>query len=276
MAHYSESLPHSHFLSNPLINKLNHVNEQDTTHACTYGGIAFKTLFFLAVLLVGLALYQPLHPLFTGPTFMVLDVAIPISEAGVLVGCILLTALTPTLAFLIRPILPLAGMLYCLGTGYLLSFAIHVYGGEFTSAIWLALAITLLIVAVMTILYTTRIIKVTEKFAAVVKTLFFVAIFGGIGYFICGFIPGLQTLMQAIQENFILGIVSSVIFIVIAAMFLLVDFASIQHSVERQIPKKYEWLAAFSLVFTVIWLYLKVLNLVLRIMNKQNSQKSAA
>lgn len=275
MAHYSSALPHSHFLSNPLINKLNRVEEQDSAHACSYGGIALKSLFFLILLVIGIVLYFPLHPLFTGPTMEVMGAAISYSEAGVLVGCLLLTALTPTLAFLIRPILPLAGILYCAGTGYLLSFAVNTYAADFTDPVWLALVITILLVAVMTILYTTRIIKVTEKFAAVVKTLFFTVLLGGIAYFIGGFIPALQPAIKAIQENLILGIVSSVIFIVIACMFLLVDFASVQHAVERQLPKKYEWLAAFSLVFTVIWLYLKVLNLILRLTNKQSQQKTA-
>lgn len=275
MAHYSSALPHSHFLSNPLINKLNRVEEKDSTHACSYGGIAFKSLFFLIMLVAGVVLYFPLHVLFTGPTMEVMGAAIPYSEAGVLVACLLLTALTPTLAFLIRPILPLAGILYCAGTGYLLSFAVNTYAADFTYPVWLALVITLLLVAVMTILYTTRIIKVTEKFTAVVKTLFFTVILGGIAYFIGGFIPALQPAMKALQENLILGIVSSVVFIIIACMFLLVDFASVQHAVERQLPKKYEWLAAFSLVFTVIWLYLKVLNLILRLTSKQNQQKAA-
>ena len=33
-------------------------------------------------------------------------------------------------------------------------------------------------------------------------------------------------------------------------------------------PKEYEWSAAFGLVFTVIWLYLKILELVIRITGK--------
>ena len=36
-------------------------------------------------------------------------------------------------------------------------------------------------------------------------------------------------------------------------------------NVNDKLPKKYEWMAAFALSFTVIWLYLKVLDLIMTI-----------
>ena len=59
--------------------------------------------------------------------------------------------------------------------------------------------------------------------------------------------------------------------ICIAALFLLVDFDTIQTAVEKQLPRKYEWIAAFGLAFSVIWLFLKVLDLILKLTGKDSS-----
>ncbi|WP_294466916.1 Bax inhibitor-1/YccA family protein [uncultured Ruminococcus sp.] len=55
----------------------------------------------------------------------------------------------------------------------------------------------------------------------------------------------------------------SVLGIITATLFLLTDFDTIEKNVENNLPKKYEWSAAFGLAFTVIWIYLKVLDLLL-------------
>ena len=51
-------------------------------------------------------------------------------------------------------------------------------------------------------------------------------------------------------------------------LFLISDFSLIQTCVEEGYPKEYEWSAAFGLVFTVIWVYLKILDLLMRFAGK--------
>ena len=65
------------------------------------------------------------------------------------------------------------------------------------------------------------------------------------------------------------AIALDVVGIVIAALFLISDFSVIDECVQEQYPKEYEWSAAFGLVFTVIWLYLKILDLLMQL-NKKN------
>ena len=59
-----------------------------------------------------------------------------------------------------------------------------------------------------------------------------------------------------------------VIGLVISSLFLISDFSLIQTCVEEGYPKEYEWSAAFGLVFTVIWVYLKILDLLMRFAGK--------
>ena len=65
--------------------------------------------------------------------------------------------------------------------------------------------------------------------------------------------------------------ISSVIFIIIAALFLIFDFDTIDHVVKDKLPKKYEWQAAFGLAFTVIRLYLKVLDIIITIAGRNKN-----
>ena len=136
-------------------------------------------------------------------------------------------------------------------------------GYEYLGA--LALAITLTIVLVMSILYATGAIRVTKKFKMVMLTLFVTSIASSILVFIGSLIPATRELVAAITGNIVFSLVSGVIFIIIAALFLICDFDTIDHVVSDKLPKKYEWAAAFGLAFTVLWLYLKVLDIIMTI-----------
>lgn len=70
--------------------------------------------------------------------------------------------------------------------------------------------------------------------------------------------------------NPIFDIAMSVIFIIIAALFLISDFQIIRETVENQRPKEYERSVSFGLAFTVIWLNFKVLDLLIRIYDAKN------
>jgi uncharacterized YccA/Bax inhibitor family protein len=75
----------------------------------------------------------------------------------------------------------------------------------------------------------------------------------------------------AMLQNAGLSIALDVIGVVIAALFLISDFSMIEDCVELGYPKEYEWSAAFGLVFTVIWVYLKILDLLMRFAGKSKN-----
>ncbi|MBA4192033.1 MAG: hypothetical protein C0467_28985 [Planctomycetaceae bacterium] len=61
------------------------------------------------------------------------------------------------------------------------------------------------------------------------------------------------------------GIGFFLVVVVIAALNLILDFDFIQKGVEQQAPKYMEWYGGFSLLVTLVWMYLKILRLLAKL-----------
>lgn len=120
---------------------------------------------------------------------------------------------------------------------------------------------TILVVFGMLILYSTKLIKVTEKFNKIVLlSTFSVFVLFMIDIILNVFhisIPG-------IFSNSPIGIAFSVIIIIIAAFNLIVDYEFINRY-SGNAPKYFEWYGAFSLMVTIVWLYIEILRLFAKI-----------
>lgn len=256
--------------SNPVMRRLDKVNEYADDNAATFGGITGKTIYFLLFSVVGIFLQLILAKTLAGGQLVNFnikgfEVSLYMYEIFALLGATILAIIFQLLAFFARGTTPVTGALYCVTQGYFISFLVFkvLRGFEYLGA--LALLITMLIVVVMAVLYSTGIIRVTKKFRMVMLTLFITVIAVSLFTFIGSFIPFTQPMIAALRQNFVLSIVFGVIFIIIAALFLICDFNTIDHVVNDRLPKKYEWQAAFGLSFTVLWLYLKVIDLIITI-----------
>ena len=266
----------SFFSSNPVMHRLDSVNEYSESDAASYGGIAAKTAFFLLFSVVGIAVERALSQMLaTGQTVDLnvkgFHVSLYTGEVIALFASVILAIVFQLLAFFAKPTTPVTGALYCVTQGYMISFSIFkiLHGMEYLGL--LALAITITIVMVMAVLYATGIIRVTKKFKTVMLTLFITVISVSLLMLIGSFIPATAEMVMQIRNNFVISIGFSVIFIIIASLFLICDFATIDHVVQDQLPQKYEWQAAFGLAFTVLWLYLKVLDLIITIAGNKNN-----
>lgn len=62
-----------------------------------------------------------------------------------------------------------------------------------------------------------------------------------------------------------IGILFSLVVVVIAALNLVIDFDIIERAAFARAPKYMEWYSAFSLMVTLIWLYLEILRLLSKI-----------
>lgn len=264
----------SFLASNPVMRRLNKVDEYDEVNCATYGGITLKTAYFLLFSVAGIVLQLILSKtLATGQPFSIdykgFEISMYTTEAIALTVCVVAAIAFQLLAFFARATTPVTGALYCVTQGYFISFLIFkvLEGKEYLGL--LALLITMVIILVMAILYTKGIIRVTKKFRAVMMTLFITVISVSLLTLVAAFIPFTQPIVQAMQNNIVLSIGFTVIFIIIAALFLICDFDTIDRVVTNKLPKKYEWQAAFGLAFTVIWLYLKVLDLIITIAGKK-------
>jgi uncharacterized YccA/Bax inhibitor family protein len=59
----------------------------------------------------------------------------------------------------------------------------------------------------------------------------------------------------------LLGIGLSALGVVLASLFLVLDFDFIEQGIRNGVPQQFAWTAAFGLVVTLVWLYLEILRL---------------
>lgn len=131
----------------------------------------------------------------------------------------------------------------------------------------LALVMTIAIFLAAAILYSSGVIKVTNKF----RTFMFVSLLGiVIGSFAVAimslFIPGLFALIQSEQ----LSLIVAIILVVFAGLYVTISLDNANKMVESNLPKQYEWYAAYGILINLVWLFLEVLRLLLILASKNN------
>lgn len=268
------------FRSNPVMNRLSKVNDiaVDGEKAAGYGRIAAKTAYFLLFAVAGLLVYLVLNSLLFSAqaatinfNYKGFEVSTSTMQLIFFVGAAILAIITQILSAFVRPAIPVVGAIFSFCEGFIISFIVFtvIKGYEYLGL--LALGITIVIVMTMAILYAKRIIKVSKKFHMVMLSLFAgmigISIFSFIGYLI----PLTRPFVAQVMGNFWVSLIFTLISIIIATLFLISDFAMIENVVENKMPAKYEWMAAFGLAFTVIWIYIKILDLLIQILGNRRS-----
>ena len=266
------------FHSNPVLSRLSRVTERTDGDTATYTGIASKTAFFLLITLVGVVAQLVAKALFaSAPAWQTITVydnfALTLTKPeAMIVGVISVVGLIAELiGIFLRKTVPVSGTIYAASQGYLISFLVFnvLSGYEYLGLE--ALLLTVAVVLVMSWLYTSGRIRDNKKYRTVLLTLFVGSIAVGL-FSVIGFvIPFTRPYVIAMLQNAALSVALDVIGVVIAALFLISDFSMIEDCVDLGYPKEYEWSAAFGLVFTVIWVYLKILDLLMRFAGKSKN-----
>lgn len=253
----------SGFFDNPIIKKLAETNETSSQNV-TYKGVAKKCAYFIVTVVIGVALAFLLNAVPSG-TFISEDgIIVGYAEAYAAAAAAIIFIISPFVAMFARRTIPISGTLYCMSTGYIYTFAGNILP-EFKSCIFLALIITVAIFISLMLAYMSGKVKVTKKFSFVAKVLFGTLIISSLLLVIAYFIPGLNQASMLVISNPTVSIAFSVIGIAIVSMFLLSDFKKVTDAVENNLPKKYEWTAAFGIIFSVIWLFIEVVGLIAKI-----------
>ncbi|MBR3401723.1 MAG: Bax inhibitor-1/YccA family protein, partial [Parasporobacterium sp.] len=252
-------------LANPVIRKLEKNGEFGSDRTATYGGIVGKTVFFLIVTVIGVLLCFILHNILTGNGAAnlihvedtkngIYDLTLSVGEAVIAGVALLVSLITPFLAWFIRPTIPVTGTLYSLAQGLLIGYITVALVPEYRFISLLAMIITIALVAVMLFIYAKKIITVTARFRGIITGIFAGIVLSGIVYFLLNLIPAVRnsTLFSGINtamQNPALSIIIGIVFVILASLFMLADFDTIQRCVENQVDKKYEWMAAWGLAY---------------------------
>ncbi len=250
--------------SNPAIKHITAIDEHAYANGCaTYRGIANKTILLLLFTVLGYIAY----PVLTRRVFA------PYSDAAlVLLGFASILAIVCSfVASLSVTASPVAGPIYCICEGYMLGFISSALLVEYEWIAVMAVILTALTVMVMAVMFARGVVRADMRYRMVMRSICFTLLAYAFVSLVLSFIPFTAPYMAMIFANPILGILSSIIGAVVAALFLISDFEVIANTVEGGLPEKYEWPAAFGLAFTVIWLYMRILTLLLRIFGKEKN-----
>lgn len=152
---------------------------------------------------------------------------------------------------------------YCLAEGVILggitSYANSMYPGIANQAFCLTFGILI----AMLMLYKSRVIVVSNTF----KSAVFSATFGIFIVYALNLVLSLFgiSFMGSLFGSGWIGIAFSLFVIGIASLNLVLDFDFIEKSANEGAPKYMEWYATFGLMVTLIWLYIEILHLLMKL-----------
>jgi uncharacterized YccA/Bax inhibitor family protein len=161
---------------------------------------------------------------------------------------------------------PITAPIYALLEGLVLGAISQLFERQYPGIAIGAVSLTFGTLLAMLLAYRIGLVRATEKF-----TLGVVAATGGIAFFylltlVLGFF-GIQ--FNSIYGAGTIGIAFSVFVVIIAALNLVLDFDFIERGAVAGAPKYMEWYGGFSLLVTLVWLYLEILRLLAKLRSRR-------
>ena len=238
-------------------------NEGEFSDRASRKGVAQKTLFFVGItFFVALATYLFIIGsvrdfVYTGDYsgFMFLY--------GMLIASIIVGVICWIVCMFSARLTKIFGTLYAVCEGVLLGTISLLAEMAFPGIIFMALAATATVFFVMAGLYYSGTIKVSNRFRSTVIVAAISMLFLMLILFIIGLFSA--PLMNLFFGTGILSIIISAIMVILASFMVLVNLRGIDDIVEAGMPKQYEWRAAFSMLIVIIWLYVEILVLLMKI-----------
>ena len=170
----------------------------------------------------------------------------------------LVTIFKPTAA-------PISAPIYALLEGFAIGGISAVVEASYEGIVIQAVGLTFFTLASLLMAYKTGLIKPTENF----RLMLFAAT-GGVAllYLINFIMMFFGASIGFIHSNGLVGIGFSLVVVAIAALNLVLDFDFIEQAAEQGAPKYLEAYGAFSLLVTLIWLYLEILRLLTKLYSR--------
>ena len=181
---------------------------------------------------------------------------------GLLIGGAIGGFITALVTIFIPKVSPFTAPLYAALEGLVLGAISAVFEAMYHGIVIQAVGLSIGVLAVMLFLYGTRIIQATEKFKIGV-----IAATGAVClvYLVDMVLSWFSIRIPYIHESGWVGIGFSLVVVVIAALNLILDFDFIEQGVRQQAPKYMEWYGGFSLLVTLVWMYLEILRLLAKL-----------
>ena len=185
-----------------------------------------------------------------------------LSTAGVFGGFIvaMIICFAPKNKFL-----ALSAPIYAMLEGLFLGGISALFNMNYPGIVFQAVFGTLLAIVGMYVCYSTKLLRATDTFRKVI----FISTFAIAGIYILQLILSFFRIsIPLLFTNSPMGILFSAVVVIIAALNLVLDFDFIERASENA-PKYMEWYGAFSLMVTIVWLYIEILRLLSKIYSRR-------
>ncbi|WP_231447363.1 Bax inhibitor-1/YccA family membrane protein [Brevibacterium zhoupengii] len=219
---------------------------QAAERAMTYDDVMMKTGVLFAILLAGAVV-----------GWFVPVLALPAMLIALVLGLVNAFKKEPSKALIIG---------YAVFEGVFLGGISAIFEAQFSGIVLQAVLATLCVFGVMLALFKFK----GVRFGSKMKKFMMIAIGGyaifslinfGIAMF-TGTGGARSVEINIMGMTFPLGVIIGLVATVLAAMTLIMDFQMIEQGVKQRIPEKYSWMCAFSLMVTLVWLYIEILRLI--------------
>ncbi|HBT60029.1 MAG TPA: hypothetical protein DEA45_04320 [Acholeplasmataceae bacterium] len=243
--------------NNPVFSKIERQSVYDNVgEAASYAGVMAKTLILFA-LAIGSAFGSLMIAGSNPSLYMGLLIASIITG---LIG-VFVSTLKPNVAHIFGPV-------YAISEGFSLGIISLVYSAAFGDAfggpgiVGLAVIITMSIFGGMLFVYSSRIIRVTDRFRRFVIGVGMGILLTFLLTWIVSFFDGGQmsyTLFGNPNSGLVLFL--SLVLIMYGAFMLLLQFDHVERAVDQGMPKRYEWTVGVGLMVSIVYIYYQGLRL---------------
>jgi uncharacterized YccA/Bax inhibitor family protein len=243
-------------MANPLIAGARRIRVAASENAATAVGTAVKTFALLAVVIVCAAFSWKWAAVQAHTPW------------GIMLGCTLVAFILGLVGIKnpekVEWIAPGYAVFEGVTLGIWSMYFEHMYPG----IISLGVFSTFGVLGTMLFLWSSKIIKVTEKLTSLIVT--------SMGAICFMYIIDIVLSMFGIGLPFLRiggpgSILISIVIVLVASFNLLLDFEEIDRAVRNGAPKHMEWYNAFGLLISLIWLYLEIVRLIANIAASSSS-----
>lgn len=157
---------------------------------------------------------------------------------------------------------PITAPIYAALEGIFLGGISATFELKFPGIVLQAMTATFGTFAALLFIYKSGLVKVTDGF----RTGLFAATGGIFAMYLIVFILGFFGVnMPYLHDSSPLSIGISIFVIIVAALNLILDFDAIEQGAKAKAPEFMEWYCSFSLLVTIVWLYIEFLKLIAKI-----------
>jgi uncharacterized YccA/Bax inhibitor family protein len=160
---------------------------------------------------------------------------------------------------------PITSPLYALLQGLFLGGVSSLAEAQYPGIVIQAVGLTFGTCFALLLAYKSGLIRASENFKLGV-----VAATGGIAlvYLVSIVLSLFKINIPFIFDNGLIGIGFSLLVVTIAALNLVLDFDFIEQGSQHGLPRYMEWYGAFGLMVTLIWLYIEILRLLIKLRSR--------